>query len=270
MSDVTDPVVPPELVQAAIRTAEERGSDVADVPVTALAAAAGVSRSTLLRRVGGSRRALDAAVRASGVDPGGRQPVRERAIEAAAGLISAGGLADATLEAVASAAGCSVHSLYVAFGGRDGLLAAVYERYSPLLDYQVIAADPGADLTETVRSVYRAMAASFSREPAVAPAMLADMLSRRDGPAGRLFQRYFPQIFDALGGWLAAEVRAGRIRALPVPLLLQQLIGPVVVHLLMRPALPRRSGLEQPDLDETCALFADAFVRAVGTASQGG
>ena len=261
-------MVPPELVRAAIRAAEDLGSDVADVPVTALAAAAGISRSTLLRRVGGSRRGLDAAVRASGVDPGGRQPVRGRAVEAAAELISEGGLGAATLDTVASAAGCSVHSLYVVFGGRDGLLAAVYERYSPLLDYQAIAAHPGANLTATVRSVYRAMATSFSREPAVAPAMLADMLSRRDGPAGRLFQRYFPQIFDALGGWLAAEQRAGRIRALPVPLLLQQLIGPVVVHLLMRPALTPGSGSEPlrwepPDLDATCALFADAFVRAV-------
>ncbi|MGH3853892.1 MAG: TetR family transcriptional regulator [Pseudonocardiaceae bacterium] len=106
------------------------------MPLTALAAAAGISRSTLLRRIGGSRRALDDAVRAAGVDPGGRQPVRKRAIEAAARIMSERGLAVATLEAVAAAAGCSVHSLYATFGGRDGLLAAIYENYSPIVDIE--------------------------------------------------------------------------------------------------------------------------------------
>jgi AcrR family transcriptional regulator len=265
MSDVTAPV-PPELVRAAIRAAEDRGSDVADVPVTELAAAAGISRSTLLRRVGGSRRALDEAVRATGVDPGGRRPVRERAIDAAAALISSGGLGAATLEAVAAAAACSAHSLYVTFGGRDGLLAAVYERYSPLLDYQAITAaarggDLAGDLSGTVRAVYRAIAASFGREPKVAPAMLADMFSRPDGPARRLFDRYFPAVLEALGGWLAAEVRAGRIRPMPVPLLLQQLIGPVIVHLMLRPALT--PGYDQPTVEQACELFGNAFVRAV-------
>jgi hypothetical protein len=56
---------------AAICAARQRGEDVADVPLIALAEATGVSRSTLLRRIGGSRRALDDAVRAAGVDPGG-------------------------------------------------------------------------------------------------------------------------------------------------------------------------------------------------------
>ncbi|NDZ83545.1 TetR/AcrR family transcriptional regulator, partial [Streptomyces sp. SID10853] len=67
-----------DLVAAALIAAEERGRDVADVPLAAIATAAGVSRSTLLRRLGGSRGALDEAVRRAGVDPGGRQPVRER------------------------------------------------------------------------------------------------------------------------------------------------------------------------------------------------
>src|SRR5437763_17107879 len=92
--------VPPELVEAAVAAARERRRDVADVPLTVVAAKAGVSRSTLLRRLGGSRAALDDAVRAAGVDPGGRPPVRERAIEAAAWLISEHGLGAVNLEAV--------------------------------------------------------------------------------------------------------------------------------------------------------------------------
>lgn len=262
MSESVEFHVQPELVRAAICAARQRGADVADVPLDALAEAAGVSRSTLLRRIGGSRRALDDAVRATGVDPGGRRPVRERAVEAGARLISEQGLAVVTLEAVAEAAGCSVHSLYAAFGGRDELLGAIYERYSPILDLESLTAEPRAGLEETVHGVYRALVTTFSREPRVAPAMLADLFSRQDGPTGRIFTRYFPRVMDSVGAWLAAEVRAGRVRPLPMPLLIQQLVGPLAVHLLLRPAM-QGLGWALPSVDETCEVFADAFLRAV-------
>lgn len=150
----------------------------------------------MLRRVGGSRRALDAAVSAAGVDPGGRRPVRERAVEAGARLISERGLVAATLEAVAQSAGC-------------------------------------------------------------------DLFARPDGPMGRIFMRYFPRVLDSVGGWLAEEVAAGRIRPLPVPLLIQQLIGPLVVHLLFRLTMTRGVGWEPPSVQASCEVFADAFLRAV-------
>src|ERR671938_1917802 len=101
--------VPDELVQAALRAADELGRDVAEVPTAAIADRAGMSRSTLLRRLGGSRAALHEAVRAAGIDPGGRS-VRVRAIHAAAVLISEAGLAAATLEAIARHAGRAVES----------------------------------------------------------------------------------------------------------------------------------------------------------------
>jgi hypothetical protein len=103
-------VVAGELVDAALRAAETLGKDVADVPVVAIAHEAGISRSTLLRRLGRSRAALDAAVRTAGIDPGGQPPVRVRALDAAA-LISGADLAAATMEAVSARADCSVYSL---------------------------------------------------------------------------------------------------------------------------------------------------------------
>src|SRR5919202_1768895 len=60
--------VPAELVQAALRAADELGRQVADVPSAAIAARAGMSRSTLLRRLGGSPSAPGDAVRATGGD----------------------------------------------------------------------------------------------------------------------------------------------------------------------------------------------------------
>jgi hypothetical protein len=36
-----------------------------------------------------------------------------------------------------------------------------------------------------------------------------------------------------VGEWLAAEIAAARIRNLPVPLLLQQMLAPIAVHTLV-------------------------------------
>jgi AcrR family transcriptional regulator len=256
----------PELVEAALRAAEKLGKDVADVPVTAIASEAGISRSTLLRRSGGSRAALDAAVRARGIDPGGRRPVRLRAVDAAADLISQSGLAAATLEAVASRAQCSVNSLHVAFGGRDELLRAVFEQYSPVRDIEQFLDRPRADLAQTVGEMYRVIAGALSREPHVAPAIFAEAFSRPDSPSVQsLFAYSGPRMFGVLGQWLDAEMDAGRIRRFPPVLLAQQLLGPIVFHLFMRPVAEQARALPLPDIDIMCDVFAEAFIRAVGT-----
>jgi AcrR family transcriptional regulator len=253
-----------ELVQAALRAAEKRGKGVADVPVLAIAREAGISRSTLLRRLGGTRAALDEAVRAAGVDPGGQVPVRTRALNAAAALISESGLAAVTLEAIATRADCAVHSLYMAFGSRDELLRIVFERHSPIPDFEDALDIATDDLTATVRSLYQALAAALGREPRVAPAILAEMFARPASPTVQtLTQHAVPRMLDVLGSWLNAQVRQGRIRDLPMPLLIQQLMGPMVMHMLFRPALSTVAVVELPDLDTVCTELAVNFVRAM-------
>jgi AcrR family transcriptional regulator len=255
-----------ELVKAALRAAEKRGKDVADVPVLAIAHEAGMSRSTLLRRLGGSRAALDEAVRAAGVDPGGQAPVRTRALNAAAALISESGLAAATLEAIATRTDCAVHSLYMAFGSRDELLRIMFERHSPIPDFEDVLDTDTDDLADTVRRLYQALAVALGREPRVAPAIIAEVFARPASPTVQtLSQHAVPRMLDVLGGWLNAQVQRGRIRDLPVPLLIQQLMGPMVLHMLGRPALANLAVVELPDLDTTCTEFAANFVRAMAT-----
>ncbi|MBS4730159.1 TetR/AcrR family transcriptional regulator [Mycobacterium sp. SM1] len=256
-----------DLVQAALRAARTLGKDVADVPVIAIAREAGVSRSTLIRRLGGSRGALDQAVRAAGVDPGGQAPVRIRALDAAAALISASGLASATLEAIAAQAQCSVNSLYAVFAGRDELLRAVFERHSPLLDIEDFFDTTHGDLRSTVRELCGLIAIRLNSEPRVAPALLAEAVNRPGSPAiQNLLQHNAPRLLASIGGWLRGEVDAGRIRDVPLPLLIHQLLAPVVIHMLLRPAIPTIPGIELPDIDTTCDTFADNFVRAVAAA----
>lgn len=267
-STVDEVRVSEDLVNAALRAARELGRDVADVPVIAIAREAGISRSTLIRRLGGTRSNLDAAVRAAGVDPGGRVPVRTRALDAAAALIDTAGLASATLEAIAAATPCSVHSLYVVFGGRDELLRALFERHSPLLQIEDFFDGDHGDLSTTVHRLYALMARTLDREPRVAPALLAEALARPDSPAiQNLLGHNAPRILATLGAWLTGEVDAGRIRDLPLPLLIQLLIAPIAVHMLVRPAVSQIGGFALPDVEATCDTFAEAFLRAAATDS---
>ena len=212
------------------------------------------------------RETLGPAVRAAGFDPGGQVPVRLRALDAAAALISTSGLAAATLEAIAARAECSVHSLYAVFGGRDELLRAVFERHSPLLYIEDFLATPPSDLPTAVRRLYGLIADALTREPRVGPALLAEVMARPDGSTFQnLLQHNAPRLLASLGAWLTGHVQAGHIRDLPLPLLIQQLVAPVAIHMLVRPVIPAVPGFEQPDTDAACDLFAEAFLRAVGT-----
>lgn len=262
--------VAPELIEAAVRAAEALNRDIAEVPVSAIAAEAQISRSTLLRRLGGSRGALDAAVRAAGIDVGGRPPVRLRALTAAAALISENGLAATTLEAVADRADCSVFSLHAAFGNRDELLRAVFDQYSPIRDIEEYLASAQGDLRSTVHGFYRTVTNALSREPRVTPAMLAEVYSKPASAAVQSLTRYAaPRMFGALGTWFEAEIRAGHIREQPLLVLAQQLLGPIVIHMLMRPAFPDVPGLTLPDVETVCAEFTTNFLGAVGSSAYG-
>jgi AcrR family transcriptional regulator len=130
------------IVQAAMSEAAATGTPVANLSLDRIARRAGLSRSTVYRRVG-ARRALDDAVREAGGDPGIRVGVRERAITAATELIVADGVAALTVEAVTRRVGCAATSVYAAFGDREGLLAAVFERHAPLpVVERMLATDP--------------------------------------------------------------------------------------------------------------------------------
>ncbi|BBY38913.1 TetR family transcriptional regulator [Mycobacterium mantenii] len=256
----------PQVVEAALRAAEKLGKDVADVSVARIATEAGISRSTLLRRFGGSRTALNDAIRAAGVDPGGLPPVRTRAVAAAASLIGESGLAAATLEAVAARAHCSVYSLHAVFGGRDELMRVVFEQHSPIRDIEEYLARADGELPETVRGFYRTVANALSREPRVAPAIFAEAFARPTSPAVQSLAAYgAPRMLGVLGRWFEAEIRAGRIRELPMPLLAQLFLGPIMIHLLTRPVLPNVIAWPLPEIDTVTDVFADAFVRAVAT-----
>ncbi len=270
VEELADDPVLQEIVEATLRAARAREVPVADVTLRDIAQEAGISRSTLLRRLGGTRQSLDEALRAAGVEPGGRAPVRERAIEATGALISGQGLGSVTFERVAALAECSVPSLYVTFGGRDELLRAVFERYSPLLDVESILAASDGDLEDTVRRLYTMLAEALDSEPRVLPALLAEVFARpADQNVQSVFQSLTPRLLSGLGHWLAVEAAQGRIRDLPPLLLTQQMVSPIFLHFLLRPVTGRVAAADLPTRDEAIETFTRNFVRAVGLPAPG-
>jgi AcrR family transcriptional regulator len=255
------------IVQAAIAAAEATGTPVAELSLDRIARRAGVSRSTIYRRVR-NRRALDDAVREAGADPGSRIGVRERAIAAATELIVADGVAPLTVEAVTRRVGCAATSVYAAFGDREGLLAAVFDRHAPLpVVEHMLAADPRRfdDIESGVRAIYTAVFDSVVDDTAVLEALFAEVLAKPNGIGTQFFrERILPRITSTVGAWLNEQIRAGHCVDLPLSLLIPLLIAPISVHLLARPRL-LAAGQDVPDRHTVIAAMTSAFCGAVAT-----
>jgi AcrR family transcriptional regulator len=257
------------IVQAAMAEAAATGTPVAELSLDRIARRAGLSRSTVYRRVR-SRRALDDAVREAGGDPGSRVGVRERAITAATELIVADGVAALTVEAVTRRVGCAATSVYAAFGDREGLLAAVFERHAPLpVVEDLMAADSQrfADFESGVRTIYTAVFDTVADDTAVLQALFAEILAKPNGIGMQFFRdRILPRITSSVGTWLQGRIHAGQCADLPLSLLIPLLIAPISVHLLARNRLAE-AGQPVPDRHTVIEAMTAAFSNAAAPTS---
>jgi AcrR family transcriptional regulator len=257
------------IVEAALAEAQATGTPVAELSLDRIARRAGVSRSTMYRRVR-NRRTLDEAVRRAGAEPGARVGVAERAIAAATEVIVTDGVSALTVDGVARRVGCSVSSVHTAFAGREGLLGAVFERHAPLpVVEQLMSTDPErfTDLESGVRAIYTAIFDTIDGQDSgtgVLEALFAEMLAKPNGIAAQLFhERILPRITANIGGWLTKHIVAGRCADLPLSLLVPLLISPISVHLIARGRLTA-AGAAVPDRRAVIDVMTAAFCNAVG------
>jgi AcrR family transcriptional regulator len=261
------------IVQAAMAEARRTGTPVAELSLDQIARRAGVSRSTIYRRVR-NRQALDDAVRKAGADPGIRVGVADRAIEAATEVIIANGVGALTVDGVARRVGCSVSAVHTALGGREGLLAAVFERHAPLPTVvQMMADHPErfTDFESGVRTIYTVVFDTVETQRSrtgVLEALFAEVLGKPNGVGAQLFRdQILPRITANIGGWLTARIDAGQCADLPLSLLVPLLISPISVHLIARGRLTA-ADVSVPDRQMVIDVMTAAFCSAAGTNSR--
>ncbi|MEY9895677.1 AcrR family transcriptional regulator [Catenulispora sp. MAP12-49] len=85
--------------------------------------------------------------RGSASDAASREEQRERLIVAALGVAAEHGLAELTVRRIAEAAGTSTMSVYSGFGGRAGVLEALYRRAFDMLGEAFGAVVPDQDVS---------------------------------------------------------------------------------------------------------------------------
>jgi AcrR family transcriptional regulator len=243
-----------ERILAAARDRVERGERPAVAEITARA---GVSRATFYRAFG-SREEL---FRELEVDP--PSDSRREILEAAAELIARDGLARLSMDELAVRAGVSRARLYRLYPGKSALFAELVRVFSPIealvANMERLADQPPEKaLPELAVSVWRTVS---SRIGIIRP-LLFEVASLGPDVRQGVLGEFFPKVFGTLGGYLVGQMAAGRLRQMHPILAIQSFVGPIIVHVLLRPVVTEGLGME---LDSEAAVreFATNWVRGM-------
>jgi AcrR family transcriptional regulator len=150
---------------------------------------------------------------------------RERVLEAAKAVFSAGG-PDASLEAVARAAGVGIGTLYRHFPTREALFEAVYRREVQQLADLAEELKQEADPVEALRRWMRSNVTFVATKKGMSAALALAAYKNTE-----LFSYSYQRLTQAVGGLLDRAIAAGEIRDDIGPEdLLRALIGMCYMH----------------------------------------
>lgn len=221
-----------------------------------LAAAAGVSLSTLYRLFGSRERLL----RELEVEL--PPSTHERVLDAAYELVGQHGLADLAMEEVAVAAGVSRATLYRLFPGKSELFRDLLRSRSR---WEVIARSLEAmsdrPPEEVMPATARAIVAATTRGGGLLLPLLSELshgTSEITEGAAYAAGRWV----DAIGRYLTAQMEAGRLRRMDPMLAFTAFASPIGVHLLTRPLAERYLGVTTP-VQEAVDQLVQVWLRAM-------
>jgi AcrR family transcriptional regulator len=221
-----------------------------------LAAAAGVSIRTLYRLFG-SREAL---LRELGCRP--VPTARELILEAALELVGRHGLAELSMDELATAAGVSRATLYRLFPGKSALFAGLMRAYSPWDPVaDAIQAMPDGYPDEVVPAIGRAMAETMEGRMGLLLRIVFELVKGDPDTAEGMrygMARGLPDLVQ----YLSDQMAAGRLRRMHPVLAFQLLAGPIAAHLLTRPLAVSLTGLRTPT-NEVVDQMVEAWLRAM-------
>lgn len=225
--------------------------------VEAIAATAGVSRATVYRLF----RSRDELLAQAGLEPDAE--TGEAVLEAASRLVQERGLHGFTFDDLAAAADVSRATAYRLFPGRAALLKGLFGRYSPLepviATLERLGDRPPAELMpELARTAVRIA----DRNRGLLLSLAADV-ARLDPEVLETLRAGASRAAAIAVPYLARQIAAGRLRPVHPLIALQAFVGPLVLHVLSRPALSSL-GLPAalPSLDDAAAELVSGWLRA--------
>jgi AcrR family transcriptional regulator len=228
--------------------------------VQQIAAAAGVSKAAFYREFP-SRTALLDELR---LEP--EPDARERILHAALELIGPAGLSALSMDEVAQRAGVSRATLYRLFPGKPALFVGVVQEFSPLqalTDRLVAMRDepPDVVIPELARTVYRTIAGPGAPGLGLLRAVFIE-ISSFSAEAEQAAREVASAILGSVGVYVASQMAAGRLRAMPPVLALQAFVGPIFFHILTRPIAEEVMGLDLAG-EQAVTLLAESWLRAM-------
>ncbi len=231
-------------------------ADDPNLPMEAVARAAGVSRATLHRHF--RRRAELLAAVGVEPDPGSR----ERVLAVAAELVARDGLEALSMDEVAAAAEVSRASVYRLFPGKPALFEALLLTHTPFAPVIALLDQVGdRPPSEVVPVIHRMVASIAAANLGLLRAVYVEVWSGSpDAVAGA--GRPLRAMIRAVGGYLERQMGLGRLERMNPILAVQCVLGPLVFHLLTRPVAKQIAGLDLP-LEDAFEQLGAAALRSL-------
>jgi len=205
--------------------------------IDAIAQRAGVSRATFYRHFG-SRRALLQSV---SHEP--RPDARSRILVAAQEMLIRSSLSELAMDDLARAADVSRGTLYRIFPGKAALLQGLIETYSPFEAVRAIVIERRTDAPSVVLPlVARTVVGVAGERLGLLRAVFLEVTSASETALTGM-RPVFNTTLGVLAEYMATQMALGRVRPMHPMLALQAFVGPVVFHLLTRPAIERMAEL---------------------------
>jgi TetR/AcrR family transcriptional repressor of mexJK operon len=221
-----------------------------------LAQAAGVSRATVYRLFGSRQEVL----REAGLEPD--RDSRQRVLAAAADLVGRDGLARLSMDELAAAAGVSRASLYRLFPGKPALFRELVRAYSPM-ETVVAIIEESRELPpeEVMPELARQAARVLEGRTGIVRTLLFELLSSSPDSTEAADWAFLGGVLT-VAGYVAEQMRLGRLRSMDPVVALTGFVGPVLLHLLGRPLLERELGYDRP-IEDTVTQLAENWVRSM-------
>jgi AcrR family transcriptional regulator len=197
-----------------------------------LATKAGVSRATLFRLFGSHQNLLQEL----GLEPPPK--VRGRILDTALELVGRHGLAELSMDELATQAGVSRATLYRLFPGKEALFAELVRSFSPFEPIAAVLKTMGErPPAQVIPAVAQAMAAAMDGHIGLLLQLLFEFTRHPDPDGSRATSERAVQGMRTLplvAGYLDQQMATGRLRRMDPDLAMQALVGPIVMNLLVR------------------------------------